>query len=207
MRGIPEHIETAQIKPTLQAVFNDLLDRPKDTDIEFVRAHRTLAPRPSDTAPPRDIICCLQNFPLKEEILNKARRNERILFEAHAVTLFQDLSHITLQNRRAMRPMITALKEKGIPYRWRFPFALNATFAGKQHYLRMPEDIPTFCEQLQLPLIDLPEWYKEFRIPPQGSSPPTTPQASPSRPSSSKKAKADKYTGSGSNRSFYTSKA
>lgn len=184
-----------------------MLDRPKDTDIEFVRAHRALAPRPPDTAPPRDIICCLQNFPLKEEILNKARRNERILFEAHAVTLFQDLSHITLQNRRAMRPMITALKEKGIPYRWRFPFALNATFAGKQHYLRMPEDIPTFCEQLQLPLIDLPEWYKEFRIPPQGSSPPTTPQASPSRPSSSKKAKADKYTGSGSNRSFYTSKA
>lgn len=41
---------------------------------------------------------------------------------------------------------------------------------------------------------NLADWDKEFRISTQGSSPPTTPQASPSRPSSSKKAKADKYS-------------
>lgn len=37
VRGIPEKIEPAQIKSALQEVFNELLDRPKDTDIEFVQ--------------------------------------------------------------------------------------------------------------------------------------------------------------------------
>lgn len=36
----------------------------------------------------------------------------------------------------------------------------------------MTEDTPAFCEHLNLPLIELPEWYKEFRIPIQGPSPP-----------------------------------
>lgn len=138
--------------------------------------------------------------------MNKARRHEQILFNEHTIALFKDLSHITLQNRRAMRPMIATLRDEGIPYRWRFPFTLNTTYLGKQHYLRMPEDIPAFCDQLQLPLIDLQEWYKEFRIPPQGVSPPHTPQASPSKPSSSKTPKPDKYMGLGAGKSPYSSK-
>lgn len=76
VRGIPEKIEPNQIKQALQAVFNDLLEHLRNTDIDFVRAHRALNPRPIDTAPPRDIICCLHSFSLKEEILNKARKND-----------------------------------------------------------------------------------------------------------------------------------
>lgn len=206
VRGIPEKVEPAQIKQALQAVFIELLERPKETDIDFVKAHRALAARPADTAPPRDIICCLQSFPLKEEILNKARKNDQILFNDHNIALYQDLSHITLQNRRALRPMITALRDKGVPYPWRLPFALNATYLVKQYYSRMPEDIQAFCDQLQIPLIDLPEWYKEFRSPAQGVSPPHTPQSSPSKPSSTKKAKSDKYSGSDAGKSSYTAK-
>lgn len=41
VRGIAEKVEPAQIKQALQAVFNELLERPKETDIEFVRAHKT----------------------------------------------------------------------------------------------------------------------------------------------------------------------
>lgn len=42
VRGIPEIVDNDQIIPALQRVFNSLLERPKDTEVEFVRAHRAL---------------------------------------------------------------------------------------------------------------------------------------------------------------------
>lgn len=51
VRGIPETLEPDQIIPALQRVFNNLLDRQEDMDIDFVRAHRALRPRGPDTTP------------------------------------------------------------------------------------------------------------------------------------------------------------
>lgn len=45
-----------QIVPALQRVFNSLLERQEDMEIDFVRAHRALRPKGPETAPPRDII-------------------------------------------------------------------------------------------------------------------------------------------------------
>lgn len=95
VRGIPETVDPDQIIPALQRVFNSLLDRQEDTDIEFVSAHRALRARGPDTAPPRDIICCLQSYPLKEDIMRRARRNDHIVFNGARIMLFQDLSQIT----------------------------------------------------------------------------------------------------------------
>lgn len=98
VRGIPEPVESDQITFALQRVFNSLFERQEDMDIEFVRAHRALRPRGLDTAPPPpwDIICCLQSFVLKEEIMRRARRNCHIIFNSETIMLFQDLSQITL---------------------------------------------------------------------------------------------------------------
>lgn len=103
-----------------------------------------------DMAPLRDIICCLQNFPLKKEILNQARKSDQIIFNDSTITLFHGLSPITLQNTRAMRPLLDELREKGIVYKWRFPFALQATLNGKRLILRMLDKIPDFCADLSL---------------------------------------------------------
>lgn len=157
VRGIPESVEQAQIAPALQRVFNSLLERPEDMEIDFVRAHRALRPKGPDTAPPRDIICCLQSFVLKDEIMRKARRNERIVFNGATIMLFQDLSQITLQNRRALRPLLEKIREKDLRYSWRFPFALMVSYNGHQHTLRTPADLPEFCRALDMDQIDLPE--------------------------------------------------
>lgn len=45
VRGIPKSVEAEQITPALERVFNSLLERPEDTAIEFVRAHRALRAR------------------------------------------------------------------------------------------------------------------------------------------------------------------
>lgn len=181
VRGIPESVDQDQITTALRRVFNSLLERQEDTEINFVRAHRALRPRGSDTAPPRDIICCLQSFATKEEIMRKVRQNEQIIFNGATIMLFQDLSQITLKNRRALRPLLEKLRAKDLRYTWRFPFALTVTYNGRQAILRSPADLPEFCEALDLEPMDLPEWYEEILQPPLIRSPPTSPLSSPDK--------------------------
>lgn len=164
IRGVPELADQNPIEQTAAAIFNDLLDRPPDSPIDFERAHRALRPRGRDTDPPRDIICCLVNFPLKEAILKKAREKNRVLFNGNEIKLFQDLSNITLQQRRALRPILDQLRTRGIPYRWKFPFCLSASWRGHTALLRTPDDLQSFCDTLNIPSIDVPEWYNSFMI-------------------------------------------
>lgn len=181
VRGIPESVEADQIIPALKRVFNSLLERQEDIEIEFVRAHRALRPKGPDTAPPRDVICCLQNFGLKEEIMRKARRNDQIIFNGETIMLFQDLSQITLRNRRALRPLLEKLREKELRYSWRFPFALTVTYNGRQCTLRTPADLSDFCAALDLDPINLPEWYADYLQPPLERTPPSSPSTTPDK--------------------------
>lgn len=72
VRGIPESVDSALVQKGVKysgaEVVNSLLERPEDTEIKFVRAHRALRARGPDTMPPRDIICCLQSFVLNDQI-------------------------------------------------------------------------------------------------------------------------------------------
>lgn len=181
MRGVPKSVEPGNITSALQYVFNELLERQTDIPIEFDRAHRALRARPADTAPPRDIICCIPNFKLKEDIMAKARCNDHITFNDTEISIYQNVSPIIL-NRRALRPLLETLRRQGIPYRWKFPFALNATFQGKQLFLRTPIDLPDFCRDLQIPPIDMPDWYGEFRTPPAILEVQPLPHSSPAKP-------------------------
>lgn len=181
VRGVPEAITHDQIRPTLTSIFNKLIERLEQSPIDFDRAHRALRPRAQDGNPPRDIICCLPNYILKEEILQKARSKEQIVFEEAMIQLFQDLSPITLKNRRALKPLLEVLRHKGINYRWKFPFALQANYLGKQHMLKVPNDLQRFCEELQIATVDLPDWYAEFRTPPAINNPQFIPGSSPAR--------------------------
>lgn len=97
VRGVPEEIEAEQIPLALAAIFNSLLGRPKEATIHLVRAHRALRPRPQNNSSPRDIICCLVDFGLKEQILQKARGQDEILFNTSKIELYQDPSSVTLQ--------------------------------------------------------------------------------------------------------------
>lgn len=106
--------------------------------------------------------------------MRRARRNDHIVFKGARIMLFQDLSQITLKNRRALRLLLDKLT-------WRFTFSLVVTLTGKQHILRSPTDLPEFCEGLGIELIDLPEWYQEFTLPPSTRSPPTSSASTPEK--------------------------
>ncbi|CAH2285220.1 Hypothetical predicted protein [Pelobates cultripes] len=59
-----------------------------------------LPPAPEDH--PRDIVCCLENFTLKEYILRTARRIGTINIDSQDIVIYQDLSSYTLQAQKAV---------------------------------------------------------------------------------------------------------
>lgn len=140
--GIPETITSKQIPQLFQKVFNNILERLACSNVDLFRAHGALRGWGPDSAPPRNIICCLQSFVLKEEMMAKARQNELITFNSDTPALYQHLSPITLKNRWALCPLLEILLEKGLTYRWRFPcFECHIQYNGKQVLLRTPDEL------------------------------------------------------------------
>lgn len=91
---------------------------------------------------------------------------------------------LTLQNRRALRPVLSLLQERSTLYRWKFPFGIVVHYRGLTVTLQTPKDLPTFFEQLNLPLVPVPDWYHEFKLPRAlrdivGQHPPTLRNALP----------------------------
>lgn len=121
----------------LQTICNNLLGVPATTQVEMDRALK-----PKDQAPkPRDVICRVHSFTLKEDIMRNARVIKLILVDGAPVKLFPDLSWITLRKRKLLQPLLNLLQDNNITYRWGFPFSLTATHNGKTATLRVPEDI------------------------------------------------------------------
>lgn len=81
IRGMPETVSTDHLSPAVTSLFNDLLNRPPLTQITMERIHRALRPKGRDTDPPWDIICCIVDFRLKEEILRQARSRQQLLLK------------------------------------------------------------------------------------------------------------------------------
>lgn len=164
VRGVPESIDPSQLSQMITTIFNDLIERPPDTPIAFERIHRALRPRGRDTDPPRDTVCCLMDFPLKEEIFHTARNCNQLSFQGSVIKIYQDLSNITLQRRRELLPILDILRARSIIYCWKFPFGLSASHQGRTATLRVPEYLEHFCSILNIPLVDLPDWYSDFRL-------------------------------------------
>lgn len=165
IRGLPEATGQRDIVPTLQGVFKQILGRQAPEHIEIDRAHRALRPPSEDPDKPRDIICKLHKYSLKEQIMTQVRGLRHVDFDGAKLSFFPDLSRRTLMQRRALKPLLAALQDAQLPYRWGFPFSLSATKDGKQSTLRSKADLPHFLESLGLPQVDIPDWRTSSEIP------------------------------------------
>lgn len=65
------------------------------------------------------------------------------------------------RNGKTLNLDLEAPRSQGILYRWRFPFALSATSEGRTALLRTPRDIPAFCDTLQIPPVEIPNWNRD----------------------------------------------
>uniref|UniRef100_A0A8C5PJX4 Uncharacterized protein n=1 Tax=Leptobrachium leishanense TaxID=445787 RepID=A0A8C5PJX4_9ANUR len=156
LRGLPETEDSpSALKQVLLQIFNALLDRPPQSEIDFVRAHRALRPKGPPGSPPQDVICCLSRFDLKEELLRQARVTTEFSFEGVNLQLFPDLAPATLAYRRAFKPLTSVLLTQQIRYRWQMPTGLSVTTPAGQFLVQEAEDLPELARLLQLPPISL----------------------------------------------------
>lgn len=165
IRGLPETVETSTLKQTVILLFNSVLNKPDTNEIHIERVHRALRPKGLPSDRPRDVICCLLHFTVKDEILAKARQQKLIKLEGVEVSILQDLSWYTLQQRRLLKPLTNFLKENKILFRWGYPFSIQATVAGKLHTLSTPEDLRPFLQACNAPRLDLSDWIKFVHLP------------------------------------------
>lgn len=158
IRGLPEATGAKDIIPTLEGIFREILGLPNTVAIEIDRAHRALRPPSQDMNNPRDVICKLHKYTLKDRIMQKMRGKPYFDFDGAQLASYQDISRRTLMQRRALRPLLEAIQDAGLSYRWGFPFFLQVTKEGKTVTLRNKDDLPYFLSSLGLDPVDFPDW-------------------------------------------------
>ncbi|CAH2283767.1 Hypothetical predicted protein [Pelobates cultripes] len=157
IRNLPEAAGEEDVQATLTALFREILGPDSPPRIDLDRAHRALRPRNADNTP-RDVICCLHEYRVKEMIMNKARLKPTWRFQGAEVALYQDLSPLTLEARRALRPVTQLLRSRNIPYKWGFPFCLLARHNNEWRPLRWPDEVPAFLQGMGLPRTEVTDW-------------------------------------------------
>lgn len=140
------------------SVFNRYLDRPRDTAITIDRIHRTLGPYPYPSDRPRDVLCCLHSFNLKEEILRQTWRVGVLEFDGAAIHLLPDISRRTLLMRRTLKPLLDGISEKGLTYKWGHPFHLIVRKGASTFTLRHPSELPHLFTFTEMNPVDVPNW-------------------------------------------------
>ncbi|KAM9323765.1 nuclear factor NF-kappa-B p100 subunit [Gastrophryne carolinensis] len=116
IRGLPEVPENSNLRDTVTWIFNNVLDKPPGECIEIDRVHRALGPRSADPARPRDVVCRVHFFRVKEDIMRRAWEKGPIMRNGSQLTLLPDLARRTLLMHRVMKPLLEAIKSTFI--RW-----------------------------------------------------------------------------------------
>lgn len=80
VRGNLESVLPGQLKSAVLSIFNGLLEQQPDSPIVIERYHRALRLRGNQADPPRYAVCCVVNFQLKEELLQRARDREPVQY-------------------------------------------------------------------------------------------------------------------------------
>lgn len=137
--GIPEKEgETEEdLKSTLHDIIkllvaDDNIDEPKTE-----RIHRAGGP----PGGPRSVLARFHRYQDRMRVLEKARSGGTITLSGAQITIFQDLSSLTLSLRKMCRPLTTWLKGRDVRYRWGYPFSLSFEHEGTRIRLNSEQDI------------------------------------------------------------------
>lgn len=113
IRGLPE-----AVKDTHQAVtsfIKEIIPNIQYHHLELDRAYRALQPPRSDGLP-RDVVVKPHLYGVKEEVMRRSRNAEQLCIQGHPIQIFADLSPLTIQRLRALKPLLQILTQKTIKY-------------------------------------------------------------------------------------------
>nr|XP_034953532.1 LINE-1 type transposase domain-containing protein 1 [Zootoca vivipara] len=132
-RNFPEKAEEKSPADLIVSWLKDTIPNLTLEVSDLERAHRALKPLPKPGAHPRDIIVCFSRYRKKEEIWNSLKNSTNLQYKNNSILVLQDLSQDTLNRRKNLRPYTQLLQQKGIRYRWGFPFRLIVTTDTTQY--------------------------------------------------------------------------
>ncbi|KAM9305492.1 uncharacterized protein PAF06_014052 [Gastrophryne carolinensis] len=141
IRGLPELPQYADLEAIVTSVFYRLLGNTLTAIIKLDRIHRAAGRPPGAPDAPRDILCRVHHYRVKEEILRKAWEAGQIVHDSSPLTVLPDLARSTLWMRRQLKPLLQKIKESGAAYRWGYPFHLIVRKNGGSFTLRTPGDL------------------------------------------------------------------
>lgn len=159
IQGVPEATSGTDLKPTVVSILNQVLGREVTSPIELDRVHRVGGMGGDRSDRPRDVLCRVHYYTLKEEIMRKAWRLGPVEFDGSTVHLYPDLSRNTLYMRRAVRPLLDLIRQAGASYTWGHPFSIKVTRDDNCKFvLSDPEQLPAFFTFLAQDPISIPNW-------------------------------------------------
>lgn len=128
MRGVPETV--TDLSDAIRRLFHSLLPEHHEDSFVCDRLHRALRPKPPPEKPPRDIVMCLKDYLVKEEIFRASRNTPRIQLDEATLQIYPDISAATLEKRRRMKEITLVLQSAQICYRWGFLFKITIPHNG-----------------------------------------------------------------------------
>ncbi|XP_066460937.1 zinc finger protein 268-like [Eleutherodactylus coqui] len=156
--SLPEDIPPDTLHECVTAIFNKLLQRPEDRAIELDRVHRALGGRTRSSNLLRDLICRVHFYRQKKEIQRLAWERDAVQFNGAEITILPDVSRLTLNSRRLIRPLLEAARRADATYKWGHPFHLILQKRGRIYMVRSPMDLEGAFRFLEVPAVPVPDW-------------------------------------------------
>lgn len=91
IKGFHESIQTPELVSTVQKIFCQILGDFALESIETDRAHRTPSHNAQKVETPRDVICKVHKYTVKESIMKMARSKPEIVLDSINIALYPDI--------------------------------------------------------------------------------------------------------------------
>lgn len=101
---------------------------------------------------PRDIVATFADIQVKNKILNLAREKGFLTHKQDRVYVYLDLTTETLQKKKELKEITSALTEVNMRYRWITPLKLQILHRGKAYYIRSEDEGYEVLKQLNVPV-------------------------------------------------------
>ncbi|KAK1903584.1 LINE-1 retrotransposable element ORF1 protein [Dissostichus eleginoides] len=130
IHGVKEGAEegTASVIAFVEDLLTKSLELPSSTALNIERAHRALAPKPPNEAPPRSIVVKFSSYTVKEDVLKRAWQKKGFDYQGKRIQLDHDYAPEVLRKRREYAEAKAARKGRNLRFQTPFPARLRVFY-------------------------------------------------------------------------------
>lgn len=144
--GIPEGTEGSDTRLFMTRFLLEVTgDALQEQNLELERAHRSLAPKPSQGS--RPFIIRFHKYTTKELVLQWAKKNRNISYQGHPVRIFEDFSATLAKKRASFNKVKSQLYKDGIRFGLLYPARLRVTVNGLTRIFDTAEEAEHFYQE------------------------------------------------------------